>query len=114
MYPELLSALSKRNLAQQRSWDGLMTGRNLSPHSQGSWAGHTEAAVTASRFSHGSSTACQAISQFIKDRLFLKWAAKQQINPADVSRIPRWSRMAPTPVYISFQSSSDMYFYVFF
>ena len=31
-----------RNLAPQRSWDGLMTGRNLSPHS------------------HGSSAACQA------------------------------------------------------
>ena len=57
-----------RNLAQQRSWDGLMTGRNLSPHSQASWAGQHEAAVTASRFSHGSSAACQAISQFIKDR----------------------------------------------
>ena len=54
------SALSKRNLAQQRSWDGLMTGRNLSPHSQGSWAGQHEAAVTASRNSHGSSAACQA------------------------------------------------------
>ena len=45
------SALSKRNLAPLRSW-----------------AGHTEAAVTASRFSHGSSAACQAISKFIKDR----------------------------------------------
>ena len=37
-----------------------MTGRNLFPHSQGSWAGQHEAAVTASRFSHGSSAACQA------------------------------------------------------
>ena len=36
-----------------------MTGRNLSPHSQGSWAGQHEAAVTASRNSHGSSAACQ-------------------------------------------------------
>ena len=36
-----------------------MTGRNLSPHSHGSWAGQHEAAVTASRFSHGSSAACQ-------------------------------------------------------
>ena len=56
--PYALDALaqpSKRNLAQQRSWDGLMTGRNLSPHSQSSWAGQHEAAVTASRFSHGSS-----------------------------------------------------------
>ena len=44
-----------RNLAPLRSWDGLMTGRNLSPHSQGSWAGQHEAAVTASRNSQGSS-----------------------------------------------------------
>ena len=27
-----------KGLAQQRSWDGLMTGRNLSPHSHGSSA----------------------------------------------------------------------------
>ena len=56
--PYALDALaqpSNRILAPQRSWDGLMTGRNLSPHSQSSWAGQHEAAVTASRFSHGSS-----------------------------------------------------------
>ena len=56
--PYALDALaqpSNRILAPQRSWDGLMTGRNLSPHSQGSWAGQHEAAVTASRNSHGSS-----------------------------------------------------------
>ena len=40
--------------------------RILAP--QRSWAGHTEAAVTASRFSHGSSAACQAIFQIFKDR----------------------------------------------
>ena len=69
--PYALDALaqpSNRILAPQRSWDGLMTGRNLSPHSQSSWAGPTEAAVTASRFSHGSSAACQALSQIFKDR----------------------------------------------
>jgi hypothetical protein len=56
--PYALDALaqpSNRILAPQRSWDGLMTGRNLSPHSQGSWAGQHEAAVTVSRNSHGSS-----------------------------------------------------------
>jgi len=62
--PYALDALaqpSKRNLAQQRSWDGLMTGRNLSPHSQGSWAGQSERVdETRSRYSHGSSAACQA------------------------------------------------------
>jgi hypothetical protein len=69
--PYALDALaqpSNRILAPQRSWDGLMTGRNLSPHSQSSWAGQHEAAVTASRFSHGSSAACQAIFQIFKDR----------------------------------------------
>ena len=49
------SALSKRNLAPQHFWDGLMTGRNLSPHSQGSWAGQHAEAVTSARNSHGSS-----------------------------------------------------------
>ena len=34
-----------RNLAPQRSWDGLMTGRNLSPHSQGSWDGLSERVI---------------------------------------------------------------------
>lgn len=57
-----------KDLAPQHFWDGLMTGRNLSPHSQGSWAGQHEAAVTASRNSHGSSAACQAIFQIFKDR----------------------------------------------
>ena len=65
---DALAQPSNRILAPQRSWDGLMTGRNLSPHSQSSWAGPTEAAVTASRFSHGSSAACQALSQIFKDR----------------------------------------------
>ena len=33
-----------------------------------SWAGHTEAAVTASRFSHGSSAAFPNIVQSFKER----------------------------------------------
>ena len=41
--------------------------RILAP--QRSWAGHTEAAVTASRFSHGSSAACQAIYQIFQRSL---------------------------------------------
>ena len=45
------SALSFRNLAPQHFWDGLMTGRNLSPHS------------------HGSSAACQALSQIYQRSL---------------------------------------------
>ncbi len=66
-----------------------------------SWAGPTEAAVTASRFSHGSSAAFPNIVQSFKERLIVKNDTPNQggfllpvLGHRDLQHLPRYSYLS--------------------